>query len=52
MLTECWGVAAFGVPLDGEGKGSGWVVEGFDDAVVRGGEDAVVSGVGDGLAVG
>lgn len=52
VLTERWGVGAFGVPLDGEGEGAGWVVEGFDDAVVCGGEDAVVCGIGDGLAVG
>ncbi len=52
MLSECWDVGAFGVPLDGEGEGSGWIVEGFDDAVVCGGEDSVVCGVGDGLAVG
>ncbi len=52
FLSEGVFLGAFGVPLDGEGEGSGWIVEGFDDAVVSGGEDAVMCGIGDGLAVG
>ncbi len=50
-LSECWGIGAFGVPLNSKAELGVWVVDRFDDVVVSGREGLVASWIGDDLFV-